>query len=70
MAVFKEKNGALKVAGYLRGWAIAQIQPGLLTAEQSISPHLHVVRDLACERNVRAVATTSDGSIRRGGAKR
>ncbi len=67
MAVFKEKNGALKAVGYLRGRTNAQIQPGLLTFEQSISPHFHVVRESAYERNVRAAATTSDGSVRRGG---
>ena len=68
MAVFKEKNGVPKAAGYLRGWTSAQIRPGLLTFEQSIFPHPQVVRDSAYERNVRAAATASDGSIRKGGA--
>jgi hypothetical protein len=67
MAVFKEKNGVPKAGGCLRGRASARIWPGLPTFEQGISPHPHVVRDSANERNVRAAATTSDGSIRKGG---
>jgi len=71
MAVFKEKNGVPKAGGYLRGRSSARIRPGLSTFEQSISPHPQVVRDLGRDsangRNVRAAATTSDGSIRKGG---
>ena len=65
MAVFKEKNGALKAAGYLRGRTISQIQPGLLTFDQDNSPHPQVVRDSrhdsANERNVRTAMTAFDG---------
>ena len=78
MAVFKEKNGALKAGGYLRGRTSAQIRPGLLTFEQSISLHPQVIRGsgraaaieryrLKNERNVRAAMTAFDGSIRKGG---
>ncbi len=81
MAVFKEKNGAMKAAGYLRGRTSAQIRPGLLAFEQSISLHPQVVRGSgrvsAIERyrfknewNVRAAMTVFDGSIRKGGDKR
>ncbi len=68
MAVFKEKNGAMKGGGYPRGQASARIRPGLPTFEQSISAHPLAGRDSANERNVRAAATTSNGSIRKGGA--
>ena len=71
MAVFKEKNGAVKAGADLRGRSIARTRPGLLTFEQNISPHLHVARnsgrDSASERNVCAAATASNGSIRKGG---
>ncbi len=72
MAVFKEKNGALKAAGYLRGRTSARIRPGVLTFEQSISLHPQVVRGsgrvsaieryrFKNERNVRAAMTAFDG---------
>ena len=71
MAVFKEKNGAPKAGGYLRGRSSARARPDLLTFEQGISPRLQVARDSkpdsANPRNVRAAATTSDGSVRKGG---
>ncbi len=71
MAVFKEKNGAPRVGGYLRGRTSARVQPGLLTFEQGISPRLQVacdsMPDSANQRNVRADATTSDGFVRKGG---
>ena len=68
MAVFKEKNGAMKGGGYPRGQTSAQIRSSLPTLKQSISAHPLAGRDSANERNVRAAATTSDGSIRKGGA--
>ncbi len=72
MAVFKEKNGAPKAGGNLRGRSSARVRPDLLTFEQGISPRLQVAcvskPDSANPRNVRAAATTSDGSIRKGGA--
>ena len=79
MAVFKEKNGVPKAVGYLRGRTSAQIQPGPLAFEQSISPHLQVVRGservsaiercrLKNERKVCAAMTAFYGFIRTGGA--
>ncbi len=78
MAVFKEKNGAMKAAGYPRGRTGAQIQPGLLTFEQSISLYPQVVHGsgrisaieryrLKNQRKVRAAMTAFYGFIRRGG---
>jgi hypothetical protein len=67
MAVFKEKNGVPEAGGYLRRRSSARIRPGLPISSQSF-PHIpRGVRDSANERNVRAAATTSDGSIRKGG---
>ena len=68
MAVFKEKNGAMKAGGYLRERTIAQIRFSLPTFEQSNPPHPQTACDSANKRNVRAAAITSDNSIRKGGA--
>lgn len=68
MAVFKEKNGPLRADGYLHGRANARIRLGLSALERGISPHLYIARDSANARNVRAAVTTSDNSVRKGGA--
>ena len=70
MAVFKEKNGAMKAGGYLRERTIARIRFGLPTFVQSNPPHPQTVRDSANERNVRAAAIISDNFIRKGGASK
>ena len=74
MAVFKEKNGAMKADGYLRRWTGSQSHSGLPTFNKRISPHSRLMRGSAGERyklsdvpNVRAATTALDGSIQKGG---
>ncbi len=74
MAVFKEKNGAMKAGGYLRRGTGSQSYPDLPTFNNGISPHRRLTRASAGEQyklpdapGVRAAAIASDGSIRKGG---
>ncbi|MEA3226312.1 MAG: hypothetical protein U9Q07_10205, partial [Planctomycetota bacterium] len=77
MAVFKEKNGAWKPSGYPYGWVNPQIPSGRRAFGRDISQYPPFFRvcvrqflGLINAQNVRAAATSSNGSILKGGVKR
>ncbi len=68
MAVFKEKNGAMKGVAIRANRQAREFGPACPLSSKALPRIPRGVRDSANERNVRAAATTSNGSIRKGGA--
>ena len=67
MAVFKEKDGCQKQAAICADGRTREFGPACPLSNKAFIHISREVRDSANERNVRAAATTSDGSIRKGG---
>ena len=77
MAVFREKNGVWKPGGYPYRWTGPRVPPGRHGSGRDISQHPESSRvserlfsSLADARNVRALAASRSGSIRKGGASK